>query len=110
MDRRIAGLLGAAAALSVVSAAQATPAQTPELAPANSYRDLLDPIANVAPLLKAEDARRAEQSTTKLAQVSVQLGPHHHHHHRIVVVPHHHHPMVVVHHHHHHPHSLIVVH
>jgi len=104
MDKRIAGLLGAAAAFTAVTAAQATTAPTPELAPATSYRDLLDPIPNAVPVLKAEEARRAERSANEVAQISVQVGHHHHHHH------HHHHGVVVrlrphhPHHHHHHHH------
>jgi hypothetical protein len=104
MDKRIAGLLGAAAALTAVTAAQAAPTPTPELAPATSYRDLLDPIPNAVPVLKAEEARRAERSANEVAQISVQVGHHHHHHH------HHHHGVVVhlrphhPHHHHHHHH------
>jgi len=95
MDRKIAGLLGAAAALTAVTTAQATPVET--LAPATSYRDLLDPIANAMPLLQADNARAAAQSTTEVAQISVQVGHHHHHHHIVIRRRHHHH-----HHHHHH--------
>src|SRR5579863_2481558 len=98
MDKRIAGLLGAAAALTAVTAAQATPAQAPELAQATSYRDLLDPVPNAVPVLKAENARAAERSATEVAQISVQLGHHHHHHHIVIRRRHHHH------HHHHHDH------
>lgn len=110
MDKRIAGLLGAAAALTAVTAAQAASAPTSELAPATSYRDLLDPIPNAVPTLKAEDARRADRSASEIAQISVQVG-HHHHHHHVVVVPHHHHHhhVVVVHHHHHHHHTHAIV-
>jgi hypothetical protein len=110
MDKKIAGLLGAAAALTAVTAAQATPA--PQLAQATSYRDLLEPVANAVPTLKAEDARRADRSTSEVAQISVQVG-HHHHHHHVVVIPHHHHHhhvVVVHHHHHHHPHATVVIH
>ncbi|MFZ0606170.1 MAG: hypothetical protein WAM75_00655 [Xanthobacteraceae bacterium] len=109
MDKRIAGLLGAAAAFTVVSAAHATPVQTSQLAPATSYRDLLDPIPNAVPLLKADNAQLAQRSAEEVAQISVQLG-HHHHHHHVVVRHHHHHVVVVHHHHHHHPHAAIVVH
>jgi hypothetical protein len=42
MDKRLAGLFGAAAALTAASGAQA-PAQSTEVAPAASYRELLDP-------------------------------------------------------------------
>ena len=103
MDKKLAGLLGAAAALTTtMGAAQATPARGPELPQAASYRDLLDPIPNALPLLKADDARLAETAPVRTAQVVV---GHHHHHHRagayVRVGPrahrHHHH-----HHHHHH--------
>jgi hypothetical protein len=109
MDKRIAGLLGAAAALTAMTAAaQANSAQNSELAPATSYRDLLDPIPNAVPVLKADDARLSQRSAEEVAQVSVQLGHHHHHHH------HHHHGVVVRlgphhprhHHHHHHHHHM----
>jgi hypothetical protein len=110
MDKKVAGLLGAAAALTAMTAAaQATPAQNTELAPPTSYRALLDPIANAVPVLKADDARLAQRSAEEVAQISVQLG-HHHHHHRVVVMHHHHHHHVVVMHHHHHPHAAIVIH
>jgi hypothetical protein len=53
MDKKLAGLLGAAAALTTMTAAQAAPASGPEPPQATSYRDLLDPIPNALPLLKA---------------------------------------------------------
>jgi hypothetical protein len=109
MDKKIAGLLGAAAALTTMTSAQAAPAQSVEPAAATSYRDLLDPIPNALPLLKADDARLAKSranETVRLAQVSVQIGHHHHHHHhhgvRIRVGHHHHHHFRRHHHHHHH--------
>ena len=107
MDKKIAGLLGAAAALTAVSGAQAAaPQQTAPVA-ASSYRELLEPIPNALEALKADDARLA----TDAAETPVQLAQydhhhHHHHHHRFFrVIPpprpyhrdHHHH-----HHHHHH--------
>lgn len=102
MDKKLAGLLGAAAALSTMTAAQAAPAREPNLPAATSYRDLLDPIPNALPLLKADDQRMAQSGATRTAQVVV--GHHHHHHHHGVYVRvgprvhrHHHH-----HHHHHH--------
>jgi hypothetical protein len=103
MDKKIAGLLGAAAALTTMTGAQAAPAQPTELAPATSYRDLLDPVPNALPMLKADDARLAQKSTAdEVAQISVQLGHHHHHHHHVVVVPRRHH--------HHHHHTVIISH
>jgi hypothetical protein len=105
MDKKLAGLLGAAAALTAMTSAQAAAPQQTEMAPATSYRDLLDPVPNALSQLKAEDAKRSEAPKTEVAQISVQVGHHHHHHHhhRGVVVrlgPGHHH----YHHHHHHHH------
>jgi hypothetical protein len=108
MDKKLAGLLGAAAALTTMTGvAQAAPVQSSELAPAMSYKDLLDPIPNAVPLLKADDGRLARTSAnteTRLAQISVQVGHHHHHHHMRVYHHHHHHHTVVIRHHHHHHH------
>jgi hypothetical protein len=78
MDKKLVGVLGAAAALTTVGVAQAAPASGPELPQATSYRDLLEPIPNSLPLLRADDARLAETGTVKMAQVVV---VHHHHHH-----------------------------
>jgi len=111
MDKKLAGLLGAAAALTTMTAAQAARVQAMEPSPATSYRDLLDPIPNALPLLKVGDARLATapaNARTRLAQVSVQVGHHHHHHHHHGVrirVGHHHHHHVRHHHHHHHHHQ-----
>lgn len=107
MDKKIAGLLGAAAALTTMTAAaQAAPAQNTELSPAMSYRDLLNPIPNAVPLLQADDARLARErdAVTRLAQISVQIGHHHHHDVRVRVRHHHHHHHSYHHHHHHHHH------
>lgn len=124
MDKKIAGLLGAVAALGTFGSAQATTQATHQATPApsdilqaNSYADLLEPIPNAGALLQAID----EAPPAKAAD-NVQLAQfyHHHHHH------HHHHsfyrryryyddaPVVVVpryrryyhHHHHHHHHSF----
>jgi hypothetical protein len=66
MDKKLAGLLlGAAAALSTMTAAQAAPARGPELPEASSYRDLFDPIPNALPLLKADDQRLAQSGSTR---------------------------------------------
>jgi hypothetical protein len=108
MDKKIASLLGAAAALTTMTGAQATPAESPGPTVATSYRDLLDPIPNAVPLLKSDDARLTSErtnGTTRLAQISVQVGHHHHHHHHHGVrirVGHHHHHHSRHHHHHHH--------
>ena len=112
MDKKIAGLLGAVATLGAMNTAQAAPLPSPaptDVLRANSFADLLEPIANAAAVLQAVD----ESQTVPLASdnvVPAQFYYHHHHHHhhhhayrpRIVIVPpyyrrHHHH-----HHHHHH--------
>jgi opacity protein-like surface antigen len=114
MDKRIAGLLGAVAAVGALSSAQAAPApSTTDVLQANSYADLLEPIPNAAKVLQALD----EQAPAKSAEGNVQVAQfyhfyHHHHHHGyfrrgpvIVVRPHrwhHHHHHHFYHHHHHH--------
>jgi len=106
MDKKIAGLLGAVAAVSTMGTAQAAPTPNPtETLRANSFAELLEPIPNAAALLQAVD----EKSQAETAEGNVQLARYHHHHHhhhayrryapRIVVVRHRHH------HHHHHHHS-----
>ena len=107
MDKKLAGLLGAAAALTTMASAQAAAPAQPQtdMQQVTSYRDLLDPIPNALAQLKAGDAKRGETPTTEVAQISVQVGHHHHHHHHhrgviLRVGPGHHH----YHHHHHHHH------
>ena len=101
MDKKIAGLLGAAAALTAVNSAQAaTETSMTEGPPAATYRDLLEPIPNALALLKTEDAQRPATS----ANEQTQLAYHHHHHHRWWrrYWHHHHHHHRYYHHHHHH--------
>jgi hypothetical protein len=120
MEKKIAGLLGAVAALSTLSAAQATPGPDPtEVLQANSYAELLEPIPNAAALLRAVDEAKPAPSADGQVEVAQYYHHHHHHHHHhafypryydpygpVVVVPryrryyHHHH------HHHHHHHSF----
>src|SRR6516165_9626094 len=102
MDKKLAGLLGAAAALTTMTAAKAAPAVGREFPQVSSHRDLLDPIPNALPLLKADEQRLAQNGGTRTAQVVI--GHHQHHHGAGVYVRvgprahrHHHH-----HHHHHH--------
>jgi hypothetical protein len=105
MEKKIAGLLGAVAALSTMTAAQAAPTSLSTTDPllANSYSDLLEPIPNAAAVLKVVDEREPADSNIQLAQ----YHHHHHHHHHshwrraptIVIGRHRHH-----HHHHHHHH------
>ena len=81
MDKKIVGLLGAAAAFTAVGGAHAGTAVVAEPLAATSYRDLLEPIPNAVALLKADDAARAQERPAQ-----VQLAQYHHHHHH-----HHHH-------------------
>ena len=93
MQKKIAGLLGAVAALGTLGAAQATPASDPnDVLKANSFAELLEPIPDATLILKAID----EQPSSRAAG-PVQLAQHHHHHHHHHRRRHHHH-----HHHHHH--------
>jgi hypothetical protein len=115
MEKKIAGLLGAVAALGAFNAAEAAPSPAPsDVLRANSFADLLEPIPNAAALLQAVDEsapRPSANENIQLAQIYIEHHHHHHHHHsqyrryapRVVIVPprygyrHHHH-----HHHHHH--------
>jgi hypothetical protein len=99
MDKRLAGLLGAAATLGTLGTAQAAsgPATEPsEVLQAGSYADLLQPIPNAAATLKVID----EGTPMASAEPKVQLAQMHHHHHH----HHHHHFRRHRHHHHHHHH------
>jgi hypothetical protein len=99
MDKKIAGLLGAAAALTAMNSAQAA-APTAVVEPAATYRDLLEPIPNALAMLKSEDA----QGTVAPASGQTRLAQHHHHHHHRWWRRHHHHHHHRYHHHHHHHH------
>jgi hypothetical protein len=94
MDKRIAGLLGAAAALTAVSGAQAATTPSAPLAAA-TYRDLLEPVPNAVALLKSEPSQDGDRATSN---GETRLAYHHHHHH------HHRHWRRRWHHHHHHHH------
>ncbi len=101
MDKKIAGLLGAAAALTTMTAAQSTMAGAMPTTPPSTYRDLLEPIPNALAALKADDARMAQekQNNVQLAQYYYHHHHHHHHHHfRYYDVE----PRGFYHHHHHH--------
>ena len=108
MDKKLAGLLGAAAALTTMTAAKAAPAVGREFPQVSSHRDLLDPIPNALPLLKADEQRLAQNGGTRTAQVVIGHHHHHHHHHgagvyvRVGPRAHRHH-----HHHHHHHHYRV---
>jgi hypothetical protein len=99
MDQKIAGLLGAAAALTAANSAQAATLPAEGLQPAATYRDLLEPIPNALAVLKTEDTQEKAP-----ANGQVRLAYHHHHHHRWWrrYWHHHHHHHRYYHHHHHH--------
>ena len=105
MDKKIAGLLGAVAALSTMGAAQAAAPASADAMQVNSYADLLTPVPNAMQALVADDAARDAKTVggVQMAQISVQVGHHHHHHHRrvIVIKRHHHHSHFRRSHHHH---------
>ena len=121
MDKKIAGLLGAVAAVGALGPAQASAAPAPSaVLKAHSYADLLEPIPNAAKVLQALDEQAPPETEPKVQLAQWYHHHHHHHHHhgywrgygygpgygygygpRVYVVPrryyHHHH-----HHHHHH--------
>jgi hypothetical protein len=106
MDKRIAGLLGAAAALTTVTGAHAAvPAPANQPASVTTYRDLLDPVPNAVAALKADDARLAEKTAAEASgdQVAQLVFEHHHHHHHHIV-PRPFRRLIRRHHHHHHHH------
>ncbi|AXK80542.1 hypothetical protein DW352_08450 [Pseudolabrys taiwanensis] len=114
MDKKIAGLLGAVAALSSLPSAQAAapaiePTHTADAMQVSSYADLLTPVPNAVAVLKADDAARAQMSADEAqapdgVQVAQYYYHHHHHHHQIFIrrYHHHHHHWRRWHHHHHH--------
>jgi hypothetical protein len=108
MDKKIAGLLGAAAAVATVGCAQAStsPAQAPnDPLTARSYADLLTPIPNATEALIADNAR-LEAKPSEGVQLAQYYHHHHHHHHGYYRYRHHHHHHGYYrynrHHHHHH--------
>jgi hypothetical protein len=116
MDKKIAGLLGAAVALGTLGSAQAAPAPaTTDVLKVSSFADLLEPIPNAVALLQAVDESAPQASAEGNVQVAQYYHHHHHHHHhgyrrivpRIVFGPrwHHHHHHYHHHHHHHHHHG-----
>ncbi|WP_024510372.1 hypothetical protein [Bradyrhizobium sp. ARR65] len=107
MEKKIAGLLGAVAALGTISSAQAAPGPSHvDVLQANSYAELLEPIPNAAEVLQAMDEQQAAGSGEARVQLAQYYRHHHHHHHHwrrapILVVPPH---RRFYHHHHHHHH------
>ncbi|WP_031336099.1 hypothetical protein [Rhodopseudomonas sp. B29] len=114
MERKIAGLIGAAAALGAATAPAAAAPMTTDVLQANTYADLLQPIPDASAKLQALDAQAASEPAEKPVQLAQFYYHHHHHHHHHGYWHHHHHgyygPRIVVvpprfrHHHHHHHH------
>jgi hypothetical protein len=108
LEKKIAGIVGAVAALGTIGSVQAAPAPNPtDVLQVSSYADLLQPVQNAGAFLQALD----EQQSSGSMQPSIRLAQNHHHHHdhsyarrpHIVVAPHrrdHYH-----HHHHDHDHD-----
>jgi hypothetical protein len=91
MDKKVAGLLGAIAALATLDGANASaggPVNPADALHANSYAELLNPVPNAKQAVMADDLARAnrEAADMKLAQYYMRDREngwdHHHHHHR----------------------------
>ena len=121
MEKKVAGLLGAVAALGALNGAQASPAPAanpgpPDTLKVNSYADLLEPIPNALKVLAEIEAQAPVKPWEDNVKVAQFYYHHHHHHHHHGYYRHHHHgyyggPRVYVvpprryyHHHHHHHH------
>jgi hypothetical protein len=84
MDKKLAGLLGAAA-LTTVTAAQATALSPSDPVAVANYADLLAPVPDAVAALKADNARLTQVAETIIIKKGNDRRRHHHHHH------HHHH-------------------
>lgn len=104
MDKKIAGLLGAVAAVTTMTGAQA--ATQPPALNASSYADLLAPIPNANEALVAHDQLLAQ--TPAKRSLGVQVADEHHHHHHVIVIKRHR-RHYRHHHHHHHHHSGVYI-
>ena len=84
MEKKIAGLLGAVAALGTISGAQAAPAPASDPSDAlkvNSYAELLEPIPNAVKVLEAIDEQQPVKPWEDNIKVAQFYHHHHHHHH-----------------------------
>jgi hypothetical protein len=104
MDKNIAALLGAAAALTSITGANASTPTAPAGVPqVSSYADLLAPVPNAMAELIADDTARGNKSApdgVETAQIVIGVGHHHHHHHHRYRRSRHHHHHSHRHHHH----------
>ena len=73
MDKKIAGILGAVAALGAVNTAQATPAPAPtDVLKANSYADLLEPIPDALKVLYRLQSAGFKLNVSQIISAKVQ--------------------------------------
>jgi hypothetical protein len=108
MDKRISGLLGAVAAVTTVTGAQAAtqaPGSGTAALQASSYADLLVPVPNATAALIADNELRAQVAPAQRSEGVKVADDHHHHHHHVIIIKRHrrHH-----HHHHHHDDSSFI--
>lgn len=78
MDRKIATIAGATAALVAAPAVAQAATEAPAVPVAASYAELLEPIANPVQQLKLADAQEAH---LQKVQLTLRFGDAHHHHH-----------------------------
>ena len=99
MESRIAGMIGAAALVAVGAAPVAAAPGPNEVLQANSFAELLQPVANASALLATIDTAGLPAAGEEAGANRQMLAYHHHHHH-------HHHRWWRrrFHHHHHHHH------
>ena len=85
MDRKIAIMVGAAAALATGPALAAPATGSPAVPAASSYAELLQPIPNAVERLQIADAQ-ADSAPARLIEAQYgngqQYNNHHHHHHQ----------------------------
>ena len=81
MNKSLVALLSGTALLTLSAAPAAASANAEGTLGARSYAELLDPVANPLPTLKADDARFARQPVNPLQLAQYRHHHHHHHHH-----------------------------
>jgi cobalamin biosynthesis protein CbiG len=106
MDKKIAGLLGAVAAVTTMAGAQAATQSPAATLQVSSYADLLMPVPNATAALIADNEVLAQAPAKRSDGAKVAEEHHHHHHHVIVIKRHRRH---YHHHHHHHHHSGVYI-
>lgn len=81
MKKHLGFLLGSVAALVTLSASQAATVPVSPPATAQSYAELLEPVANAQEALFVDDMARSQQPKPLLQLVQYHHHHHHHHHH-----------------------------